>query len=122
MQLFPMSTAPRNATWINIWRQRGQWTANRFPTAAHWAEGGGEDQPPFKGWFTDAGCSFSQMDMSNVIGWSPIHVEVASNTPFWLEPYRSLDASGSPEAACSVGWEWMVLRNIGLIRTYGEHR
>lgn len=80
---------------MDFWRQRGQSTANRFPTAAHWAEGGGENQPPFKGWFTDAGCSFPQMDMTNVIGWSPIYIEVASNTPFWVEPYRSLDAAAA---------------------------
>jgi hypothetical protein len=25
----------------------------------------------------------------------------------WREPYRSQDASGSPESAGQVGWEWL---------------
>ncbi len=25
----------------------------------------------------------------------------------WREPYRSMDASGSPEAAGQVGWNWL---------------
>lgn len=41
----PMSTAPRNATNIEVSTELGR------TTIAHWAEGDGSDQPRFQGWF-----------------------------------------------------------------------
>lgn len=26
----------------------------------------------------------------------------------WRTPYRSMDASGSPESAAQVGWDWLL--------------
>lgn len=40
----PMSTAPRNATEIEV-------STDLRSTVAHWAEGDGENVPPFRGWF-----------------------------------------------------------------------
>lgn len=40
----PMSTAPRNATEIEV-------STDLRSVVAHWAEGDGENVPPFRGWF-----------------------------------------------------------------------
>lgn len=45
----PMSSAPRNATWVEL---RGK---DGLVERAHWASDlSGEDQPPFEGWFKES--------------------------------------------------------------------
>lgn len=42
----PIQSAPRDCTWVEVWN-------GRETIHAHYADGGGEDQPRFRGWFTD---------------------------------------------------------------------
>ncbi len=51
----PIETAPKDASWI-IGRYK-QPFGNRYYMAIHWADGGGDEQPKFRGWFSWAGGS-----------------------------------------------------------------
>lgn len=59
-----MKTAPMDATWVEVMMKNGG------VVRAHWAEGGGEEQPPFRGWFVDAGSFFREIDRP--VAWKPI--------------------------------------------------
>lgn len=61
----PGMTAPQNATWIEVILPDGT------VVNAHWAcDESGEDQPPFRGWFVQAGASFRQVP--SPVFWRPL--------------------------------------------------
>lgn len=71
----PMSNAP--VTGYPILRVRGRDKDGKLIENMHYAEGGGEEQPPFKGWFVPAGeRSYSGVDP---VEWQPMN---ASPTEF----------------------------------------
>jgi hypothetical protein len=39
---------------------------------AHYADGGGEDQPRFRGWFFWTGHDFRQIETGRLLGWMPL--------------------------------------------------
>lgn len=39
---------------------------------AHYAYGGGEEQPRFRGWFYWTGYDFQQIDEATLLGWLPL--------------------------------------------------
>lgn len=62
----PMSTAPKNASWITVRMADGT-----IHERAHWAEDTtGECQPPFAGWFIDGPGCFREIDTPSA--WKPI--------------------------------------------------
>jgi hypothetical protein len=60
----PISTAPLDASWVEVKMADGR------ILRAHWASGGGEDQPRFEGWFVDAKTYFS--GISDPVEWRPL--------------------------------------------------
>jgi hypothetical protein len=59
-----MASAPRDASDIYALLEGG---SNEF---VHWAEGGGEDQPPFRGWFRRiTGCTCLEV---TPVAWRPL--------------------------------------------------
>lgn len=64
--LRPISEAPTNATAILAWSSDRY--GNRFWIVAHWAQGGGEEQPPFRGWFYQCGDGYAQVGFE-MLGW-----------------------------------------------------
>lgn len=55
----PIETAPRNATEIELrFPKKGH--PGHFDAIGHWADGGGDDQPRFRGWFRDTGYGFAE--------------------------------------------------------------
>lgn len=56
---------PRNATWLVLMQSTG------VPVRAHWAQGGGEEQPPFRGWFRACGSMFVPIDGDVPLAWRP---------------------------------------------------
>lgn len=62
----PMSTAPKDCTWIIIRNDKGE------TYKAHWAEDeSGEYQPAFRGWFYDPGTYFREVP-GKLIAWKKI--------------------------------------------------
>jgi len=67
-----MDRAPKDGTWVQVKIEETQ-----LIYRAHWAEDlSGEDQPPFRGWFQDAGKHFSEIPTP--YAWRPIP---SQNTP-----------------------------------------
>jgi hypothetical protein len=61
-----MGIAPKDATEIQLFFPDGS------SVVAHWAHGGGEDQPPFgPAWFKRSGHSYVEVTQSP-IGWLPL--------------------------------------------------
>lgn len=72
--LHAMSAAPKDATSILVWcRDR---YGNRFWLCVHWAQGGGEDQPPFRGWFYHCGDGYAEVQ-HEMLGWVELPAEPA---------------------------------------------
>lgn len=71
----PMETAPKDATWVllRLPNKRVGAPQHRL-VVAHWADGGGDDQPRFKGWFTDDGYNFRAV-VDEPDGWMPLPVK-----------------------------------------------
>lgn len=60
-----MDTAPLTATWVEVKLADGR------ELIAHWACGGGEEQPPFRGWFIKyRGCN-GFYGIADPISWRP---------------------------------------------------
>lgn len=59
-----MASAPMNATWVEVKMRNGK------ILKAHWAAGGGEEQPAFRGWFVDAG-SYMR-GIADPVAWRPL--------------------------------------------------
>lgn len=70
--LRPMSEAPTTGPVVEILAV----TTDRAGCAGwlivHYAIGGGEDQPPFRGWFYWTGHCFAQVEESKLVGWIPL--------------------------------------------------
>jgi hypothetical protein len=61
-----MGVAPKDATEVTLFFADGS------SVVAHWAHGGGEDQPPFgPAWFKRQGDRFVEI-MQTPIGWRPV--------------------------------------------------
>lgn len=65
--LLPMTEAPKNATSFLAWT-KDQYGNHRW-LVVHWAQGGGDDQPPFRGWFYWSGGGHSEIQPTNLLGW-----------------------------------------------------
>ncbi len=68
-----MDTAPLNATWVQVKMANGK------ILRAHWASGGGEEQPPFRGWFVDAGSYMRGID--DPVAWRPLTPNAPDQRP-----------------------------------------
>ena len=69
-ELQSLDTAPKNATYIlALATDRYR---NRFWLVVHWAQGGGEEQPPFRGWFYHCGDGYSEIQPQYILGWMPL--------------------------------------------------
>lgn len=66
MKKQPIETAPKTAVEIILFVPKKGWPSE-YRVIGHWADGGGDEQPRFKGWFRDTGCGFSE------IGGEPTH-------------------------------------------------
>jgi hypothetical protein len=65
----PMGEAPKDATELLVVAKDRY--GNRFWIVVHWAQGGGEDQPPFRGWFYQCGDGYAQVGFE-MLGWLPL--------------------------------------------------
>lgn len=67
-----MNTAPKNATWVLL---RVPCARKGLPATmtivGHWADGGGDEQPRFRGWFQDTGYGFAEITPEPT-GWMPL--------------------------------------------------
>ena len=61
---------------------------------AHYADGGGEEQPRFRGWFYWTGYDFDQIDSSKLIGWLPLPVLDRARTAAPRDPHCSRTGGG----------------------------
>ncbi len=74
----PIKTAPKNATEILVLLEH---KGDRHVMVAHWAEDlGGEEQPPFRGWFFWNVWQFSALP-SEPTHWTPIPTFIFSGEP-----------------------------------------
>jgi len=70
--LRPMSEAPMSGPMMDILVAMVDRHGNRRWTISHYAFGGGEDQPPFRGWFFWTGHGYAQLDAHGMLGWLPL--------------------------------------------------
>ncbi len=70
--LRPMSEAPTTGPVVEILVATTDRAGCRGWLIAHYAEGGGEDQPPFRGWFYWTGYSFRELAAATLLGWLPL--------------------------------------------------
>jgi hypothetical protein len=68
--LRPMSEAPTAA--IEVLVATTDRAGCRGWLIAHHADGGGEDQPRFRGWFFWTGHDFHQIESGTLLGWLPL--------------------------------------------------
>jgi len=71
-QLRPMSEAPTTGPIVEILVATTDRAGCNGWLIAHYAEGGGEEQPRFQGWFYWTGHGFDQIDDSKLMGWLPL--------------------------------------------------
>jgi hypothetical protein len=71
-ELRPMSEAPTTGPVREILVATTDRAGCRGWLIVHYASGGGEDQPAFRGWFFWTGYDFSQADEKKFIGWIPL--------------------------------------------------
>ena len=72
--LRPMSEAPTTGPIVEILVATTDRAGCNGWLIAHYADGGGEEQPRFWGWFYWAGYGFNQIDSSKLVGWLPLPV------------------------------------------------
>jgi hypothetical protein len=72
-KLRPIKDAPKTATWVLAWTTDRYGNKQWLPV--HWAQGGGEEQPPFRGWFYRFADGHSQIEESRLLGWVPLPTE-----------------------------------------------
>lgn len=75
MNLRPMSEAPTTGPVVEILALTTDNHDNRRWLVVHYAHGGGEDQPPFRGWFYWTGHRYSEIHPRLMLGWLPIELE-----------------------------------------------
>lgn len=68
-KLRPMSEAPKTGEILLATTSRA---GCRGWLIAHYADGGGEDQPRFRGWFFWGGYSFIEVEHGTLLGWLPL--------------------------------------------------
>ena len=71
-QLRPMSEAPIAGPVLDILVVMTDRAGCRRWLVVHYAHGGGEDQPRFRGWFYRAGDGFEQISVDKLVGWLPL--------------------------------------------------
>lgn len=69
----PIKTAPLNATEVILRVPVARGWPDHYQVIAHWASGGGEEQPPFRGWFRHNGFGFSEVS-GEPTHWRPLSV------------------------------------------------
>ncbi len=65
-----MASAPRDASEIIVRIPKKSWPGY-YRQIAHWAEGGGDDQPPFRGWFRFMADGYVELPVKPT-GWMPL--------------------------------------------------
>lgn len=55
-----IGTVPKNATEVELRIPKKGWPGF-YRVIAHWADGGGDEQPRFRGWFRDTGYGFAEI-------------------------------------------------------------
>jgi hypothetical protein len=70
--LRPMSEAPTTGPVVEVLAATSDRAGCKGWMIVHYAVGGGEDQPPFRGWFYWNGYSFCQVEASKLLGWIPL--------------------------------------------------
>lgn len=71
----PIETAPRTAKEILLLIPRGGkgWPTMRA-VVGHYADGGGDEQPRFRGWFYDTGYGYNELDEPT--HWAPLDPQI----------------------------------------------
>lgn len=70
--LRPMSEAPTTGPIVEILAATSDRAGCKGWLIVHYADGGGEEQPRFRGWFFWTGYSFDQIDETKLLGWLPL--------------------------------------------------
>lgn len=71
----PIGTAPKNAIEIILLiPRRGKGWPTMRAVIGHWADGGGEEQPRFRGWFYDTGYDYAQLE--DPTHWLPLDPQI----------------------------------------------
>ncbi len=73
-QLRPMSAAPITGPVAEILVATTDRAGCNGWLIVHYAGGGGEDQPRFRGWFFWTGFDFREIDGKSLLGWLPLPV------------------------------------------------
>ena len=114
--LRPMSDAPTSkSVWVALWYQaKPEFDGNIFPVAAHYACGGGEDQPRFNGWFRWSGGSGGFYEApADPIGWTPIEGVSSPSPPARGEAdVMQIDRDGAASLAESLGMHPRLVERI----------
>lgn len=71
-KLRPMSEAPVTGPVVEILVATRSRAGCRGWLIVHYAEGGGEEQPRFRGWFYWTGSYFAEADAAAFLGWLPL--------------------------------------------------
>ena len=92
LSLRPMSEYPTTGPVLEVLAFFAEGDSRHFYNAkwliVHFAEGGGEEQPRFRGWFFWSGYGYSQVDAKQLRGWIPLpEVEghVHGHPVWWLD-------------------------------------
>lgn len=70
--LRPMSEAPTTGPVVEILAATTDRAGCKGWLIIHYAHGGGEDQPPFRGWFYWTGFGFQEVLKGTLLGWLPL--------------------------------------------------
>lgn len=71
-ELRPMSAAPTTGPVVEILVATTDRAGCNGWLIVHYANGGGEEQPRFRGWFFWTGYDFQEADASKFLGWLPL--------------------------------------------------
>jgi hypothetical protein len=88
-QLRPMNEAPTTGPIVEILVATTNRAGCNGWLIVHYADGGGEEQPRFRGWFYWTGYGFNQIDSSSLIGWLPLPVLERVRTAVPHDPHCS---------------------------------
>lgn len=71
-ELRPMSEAPVTGPVVEILAATNDRAGCKGWLIVHYADGGGDDQPRFRGWFYWTGYGFAQIENDKLLGWLPL--------------------------------------------------
>jgi len=71
-KLRPMAEAPTTGPVVEVLVATTDRAGCKGWLIAHYADGGGEDQPRFRGWFFWTGFDFRQIESGTLLGWLPL--------------------------------------------------